>query len=59
MTCIKPFKQENQLSYLNKTRETRKKCEPHQQMTTEYQVPDLGRVQTIAVGFKHFDRYLP
>ena len=26
--------------------------EPHQQTTYQYQIPDLGQVQTIAAGFK-------
>ena len=49
MTSVKPFKQENQRSYLYK-REM-KPYEPHLQTTTnELQVPSLGQVQTNAAG---------
>ena len=50
MTCVKPFKQENQRSnlYIKKTRNT---YEPHKQTaTTEHQIPDIGQVQTNAAS---------
>ena len=49
MTSVKPFKREKQRSNLYIKRETRNTYEPHQQtITTEYQIPDLGQLQTNA-----------
>ena len=51
MATVKPFKQENQWSYLYKKQEMRNTYKPHQQTTNnEHQVPDYGQVQINAAG---------